>query len=102
VLVREPLVPRLAQQLRHLTMLLGRFRHGPIVSSVDPPGRRPNPGGSFPDRQWGGGGESADQKILFRGRRLKGPNRSTFVTIAQSNRSRKWRLLIIKINSCRS
>ena len=28
VLVREPLVPRLAQQLRHLTMLLGRFRHG--------------------------------------------------------------------------
>jgi hypothetical protein len=27
-LVREPLVPGLAQQLRHLTMLLGRFRHG--------------------------------------------------------------------------
>ena len=25
VLVREPLVPRLAQQLRHLTMLLDRF-----------------------------------------------------------------------------
>src|SRR6516165_4971708 len=25
VLVREPLVPRLAQQLRHLTMLLNRF-----------------------------------------------------------------------------
>ena len=35
VLVREPLVPRLAQQLRHLTMLLGRFPkwHGsPIVN----------------------------------------------------------------------
>ena len=25
VLIREPLVPRLAQQLRHLTMLLDRF-----------------------------------------------------------------------------
>jgi hypothetical protein len=58
--------------------------------------------GRFPIGSGGGGGESADQKILFRGRRLKGPNRSTFVTIAQSKRSRKWRLLMIKINSCRS
>jgi hypothetical protein len=24
----------------------------PAVGSVDPPGRRPNPGGSFPDRRW--------------------------------------------------
>ena len=63
VLVREPLVPRLAQKLRHLTMLLGRFRHGPIVSSVDPPGRRPNPGGSFPDRQWGVEGRAPIRKF---------------------------------------